>query len=110
MKTKIMALILAVGLGVTGVAVTAQAAENEAGCSDSDWYKTITTRFVGATFANPDGHFSTYVTETYCSACNKVVEEKTEVKYELHDYEPKYEGNGSAKLVCTACGDSYYQY
>lgn len=109
MKIKIMALILAVGLGVTGVAVTAQAAEEEAGCSDPDWFKTIITYFVDATFGNPDGQFSTYRTSTYCSACDTVASKDT-IKYESHDYEQKFEDNGRVLLECTACHDTYYQF
>lgn len=110
MKAKLMALMLAVGLGVTGVAVTAQASTEESGCGDPDWYKSTTTEFVDADFCNPEGHYSTYVTKTFCSKCNMYVDEITTVKFERHDYEQIFEDNGRVKLVCTACNDSYYQF
>lgn len=108
MKAKLMALMLAVGLGVTGVAVTAQAAERESACSHLTEVRI--SEFDHADFCNPEGHYSTYNITIKCGDCGYVKREYTEYKFEWHDYESIFLDNGRVKLECTYCHDSYYQF
>lgn len=108
MKTKIMALILAVGLGVTGVAVTAQAAEKADTCTHSlikreEWLKS-------AVYWNGDSHKAAYGATYSCVTCGKVLEivEIYEERMEPHDYEQTYFGDGRVMSYCNGCGYYYF--
>lgn len=104
-----MALLLAAGLGVTGVAMTAQAAEagtREAnGCSRDIIASTVT----GERAVNYDYKYHALfkTVRYYCSKC-KGYEVEILVGYEDHDYENVYDDLGHMILsYCTVCGDTY---
>ncbi len=108
MKAKLMAVLLAVGLGVTGVAATAQAAEAGTQAANACEHSE-TIEFTSEEAINYDGnrHYVTYKTEYYCAECGVLVDETWRGAYEPHDYEQVYLGNGQVLSRCTVCGDSY---
>lgn len=105
MKAKLMALLLAAGLGVTGVAMTAQAAEagmgavNECAHSGKQY---IRTDVVESRIWSADRHYVVYRTTYFCSVCKSHVEEY-ETTYEPHEYEQIYYDDGSVESYCTVC-------
>ena len=110
MKAKLMALILAAGLGITGIAMTTQAAQ-AAGANTTDTCK-HETLYLNETFLNAryhDGttHWSTYLLTYRCSFCHDTIFTKTEERLEWHDYEQMYFQDGSVRSTCTGCKDSY---
>lgn len=115
MKTKFMAFILAAGLGITGIAVTAQAAEPEPTPTptpkpeDPCRHETMQyfENFQRAVYYSPTYHISVYLTGYICSNCSyyTMIEEKE--YYEQHDYEQTYYSDGTVKSECLGCHDSY---
>ena len=109
MKKKLMAVLLAAGLGVTGIAGTAQAAEegtqSKNGCAHSQILKFIDVE-QKSNWGNP-GHYVIYKITYTCPDC-----EMEEVEYENmlepHDYEQIYFDNGKVMSYCTVCGDHFY--
>lgn len=110
MRTKLMALLLAAGLGVTGVAMTAQAAEAgtraENECAHSKEFLKRTD-VMEAINMNDGRHYVTYRRTYFCPDCG-LNEVKWETIYELHDYEQIYYADGSVQSYCTVCDESYY--
>ena len=104
MKAKLMALLLAVGLGVAGVAATVQAAEvgthAVTGCAHV--YKKVSV-FRGATDYNNMYHKSRYDVTFQCEHCPDYYESYEEV-FEIHDYENIYLDNGRIVSICNGCG------
>ncbi len=99
MKAKIMALMMAAGLGMTGIAMTAQAAEAE-----------HVHEIVGSyiKYSNAVDHDSMYhirynTVHYLCKGCDgyDVLEE---AGYELHDYVDVYENGKIIYTYCTGCG------
>lgn len=108
MKTKIMALILAVGLGVTGVAVTAQAAEKADTCTHSTEKRV--ENFAGADYWNGNLHMAAYSITIYCGECGVFLRNESGLveRLEPHDYEQIYFQDGSVMSYCTGCKDQFY--
>ena len=114
MKAKLMALILAAGLGITGIAMTTQAAQ-AAGANTTAACKHETLHyfesFIKATYHDPINHTSTYLTGYRCSeypSCSYTAMVKTEERLEWHDYEQTYYHDGSVMSTCLDCHDTYY--
>lgn len=107
MKTKIMALILAVVLGTVGIAATAQAATGEAGaCPHSDCERMNKPEKDHYYYYSPQYHLIVHTTWYFCKDCGKEIPEESE-KREWHDYELIYCNDGRVYTYCI-CGDSYY--
>lgn len=105
MKAKIMALILAVGLGTVGIAATAQAAAAD-GCTHPN-LTYLYTRNMQTNYYNPQEHLISYEDVYDCSSCQTEVIISCE-RREPHDYEQVYLEDGRVYTYCTGCGDSYY--
>lgn len=108
MKAKLMAVLLAVGLGVTGIAGTAQAAEegtqSKNGCAHSYVVKLSRAEQV-TNWGNP-GHYITYRVTYVCTDC-ELEEIRHENALEPHDYEQVYFDNGKVMSYCTVCDDYF---
>lgn len=110
MKTKLMALLLAVCLGVTGVAATVQAAEigteedNECAHTNKLYER---TDVVEAINWGGGRHYVVYRISYFCPDCDKDVE-NCYATYESHDYEQIYYDDGRVKSYCTICDEYYY--
>lgn len=105
MKTKIMALILAVGLGVTGVAVRAHAADGKCTCANPN--TTTSVQYEGASYWNGEYHMVYNKIITTCLNCG--YEDAIQAGYlEPHDYEQTYFSDGKVESYCATCGDRYY--
>lgn len=109
MKPKLMAFILSAGLGITGIAATAQPATPtpKKPCRHETLH-----RFTGqrAVYYNPTHHLSIYFTgyKCYNENCPHTRLFEEEETYESHDYEQTYYPDGTVKSECTGCHDSYY--
>ena len=106
MKAKLMAVLLAVGLGVTGLAATAQAAENDTravnGCEHE--YEKLKPIFQGTSDYNEKYHIIYYSVDYLCTKCGHV-DTKDEIEYEIHDYENVYDNYGyMIYSYCIVCG------
>ncbi len=110
MKTKLMAVLLAAGLGVTGIAMTAQAAEAGIravnGCAHTDM---IFKRKVVVKAINWNGnqHYVEYKITYFCPECTSDIVEG-EATYEPHDFEQIYYDDGRVLSYCTVCDESFY--
>ncbi len=110
MKAKLMAVLLAVGLGVTGVAATAQAAEAGTQAASECEHSKKRYEFTNVkTVINWDGyrHYVEYEITYFCEDCLSDVVE-CEATYEPHDYEQIYYDDGRVLSYCTVCDDRYY--
>ncbi len=85
MKKKILAAVLAMGLGVAGITVTAQAAEQSVSACEHEWRKIPNTDTVWAS-ANSTYHFVYEVTHYSCDYCDELREEYKQIGYEQHDF------------------------
>ena len=114
MKTKLVAVLMAVGLGVTGVAMTAQAAGASTANVTSDKCKHETLQyeewFSSATYWDPREHISTYKRQYVCTNpnCFYTIQLSDDIRYEWHDYEQTYFHDGKVMSTCLGCHDSYY--
>ena len=110
MKAKLMALILAAGLSITGIAMTTQAAG--ANTTDTCKHKTLYLKehFEGATYYNGIYNWVTYSKWYYCSNsnCSYSILVDSYGTLELHNYEQIYYRDGRVQSICTDCGDSYF--
>lgn len=109
MKAKLMALLLAAGLGVTGVAMTAQAAEAGTRETDECAHDIIASNVINERAVPYDyrRHALCKTVKYYCSKCDGY-EVEIIVGYEDHDYENVYDDLGHMILsYCTACGGIY---
>ena len=108
MKKKLMAFILAAGLGIT--AITAQATEAnvnlDIGCVHK--HVTVITRVKETINWNGNCHYIVYETQYCCPDCRKVIDTEYEATYEPHNYEQIYYDNGAVLSYCTDCDDSFY--
>ncbi len=88
MKKKILAAVLAMGLGVAGITVTAQAAEQSVvnTCpGEHVWEETGDTGIAWVS-ANSTYHFKYKLTYYECRNCTATKEERNQIGYELHDF------------------------
>lgn len=112
MKTKLMAFILAAGLGITGIAVTAQAQAAGAKAEEPCRHETLHyfSEFQRAVYYDPTYHISVYFTGYKCSndSCSYIAMPEEKEYYERHDYEQTYYPDGKVKSECLGCHDSYY--
>lgn len=110
MKAKLMAVLLAAGLGVTGVAMTAQAAEAGIravnGCAHTGEVVVFTEVEEAVNWG--DKHYVEYKYTYYCSDCKSVVLIDEKGTYEPHDYEEIYFDNGNVMSYCTVCDDRFF--
>lgn len=110
MKVKLIALLLAAGLGVTGIAMTAQAAEagtravNECAHSEKQY---VRTDVVESSIWSADRHYVVYKRTYFCPDCKSHVEEY-EATYESHEYEQIYYADGRVLSYCTICDYHYF--
>lgn len=109
MKAKLMALFLAAGLGVTGIAMTAQAAEVGARAVNACEHDMFVKRTDVDEAINWGGgrHYVVYRVTYQCRECD-YEEVKYEGGYEPHDYEQIYFDDGRVKSYCTVCDESYF--
>lgn len=110
MKAKLMAVLLAVGLGVTGLAATAQAAENDTravnGCEHE--YEKSEPIFIAPSDYNETYHILRYKVYYTCRKCGSQHDEE-EIEFEIHDYENVYDDYGHMIFsYCTGCGAKIY--
>lgn len=110
MKAKIMALMMAAGLGMTGIAMTAQAADAGAraasGCAHTGEVVVFTEVETAVNCGNQ--HYVEYKYTYYCSDCKSEIGVDGKGTYEPHDYEQIYFDNGSIMSYCTVCDDRYF--
>lgn len=110
MKAKLMALLLAAGLGVTGIAMTAQAAEAGMGvvneCAHSGKILKRTDVIAAGNLHN-GRHWVTYVETYFCPECLSDVE-KSYTTHEPHEYEQIYYDDGRVMSYCIICDDYCY--
>lgn len=107
-KNTILAAALAVGLGVTGFSMMAQAAEagtQAVTCSHSGEIIGLTK--VTDTVNCGQDHYIEYETTYVCTDCGNPIKVEYETVYEPHDYEQIYLENGKVMSYCTVCGDNY---
>lgn len=106
MKAKIVALVLAAGLGVTGIAATAHAAAaNENECSHADSEEVGSHKY--GVYANPTHHLIINSVKYFCKDCGKYYTVDESEGYETHDYELHYCNDGTVRSYCTGCGDEW---
>lgn len=107
MKAKLMALLLAAGLGVTGVAMTAQAAEAGMGavneCAHSGKLLKRVDVIVAENLHN-GRHSVTYMRTYFCPECQSDVQ-KAYSTHEPHEYEQIYFDDGRVMSYCIICDD-----
>ncbi len=112
MKTKLMAFILAAGLGITGIAVTAQAQAAGAKAEEPCRHETLHyfSDFQRAFYYDPTYHISVFLTGYKCSndRCSYMTMVKEIEISERHDYEQTYYPDGKVESKCLGCHDSYY--
>lgn len=103
-----MALILAAGLGITGIAMTTQAAET--GTNEACRHETLNLHeyLSSATYYDVRRHIATYGKIYYCSDCPYLLDLGTYTVYEDHDFEQIYYHDGKVESKCLDCHYSYY--
>lgn len=107
-----MALILAAGLGITGIAVTAQAA----GTNATDACKHETLHYFeerkGSTYYNGMEHVTTYRRGYKCAndKCDYTIMLCDDDRHESHDYELVYYHDGSVLNTCVYCHYTFTAY
>ncbi len=107
MKAKFAALALALGMGVTGIAATVQAADpEEQACTHE--HCTFKKSGTHAEFYDRQRHICFTVEDYYCYDCNNEISITVKSWYEDHDYEQIYYEDGSGLTYCTGCDDYYY--
>lgn len=110
MKAKLMAVLMAVGLGVTGLAATAQAAENDTRAKDDCEHNFLKSEpvYAGASDYNESYHMLHYKVNYVCSIC-RFEDEREELEFEIHDYENMYDNQGHMIFsYCTVCNAKIY--
>ncbi len=108
MKTKLMAFILAAGLGIAAITAQAKAAEGKE--SENSCAHSMIVKFTSIENAvNIDGtrHYVEYKITYICVDCEIEVVDY-EGGYEPHDYEQIYFDNGKIMSYCTVCDDRYF--
>ena len=105
-----MALVLAAGLGITGIAATAQAAPAAASTRESCRHETLHyfETFISATYYDGYNHLSTYRSGYECSECRQKLYPQNFDRIEGHDYEQTYYHDGKVESKCLGCHYSYY--
>lgn len=108
MKAKLMALVLAAGLGITGIAATAQAAEAKAlnTCAHTGQIAVFTEILEAVSWG--EDHYVERKYTYYCSVCESEISIDYDATYEPHDYEQIYFENGSVMSYCTVCDVRYF--
>lgn len=108
MKAKFAALALALGMGVTGIAATAQAAGTEAGRACAHEHCSFTSSETQRDYYDRQRHILITVEVYHCRDCNEDVSKTMISGYEDHDYEQIYLEDGRGMSYCTGCNDYYY--
>ena len=107
MKAKIIALVLAVGLGMAGIAATAQAATEAASeCTHPNRTRGTVIK-ESRNYYNPTFHQIVYIVKYSCKDCKDTFD-VWEEELERHDYEQTYYDDGSVYSRCTGCDDAYF--
>lgn len=103
-----MALILAAGLGITGIAMTTQAAEMGTNEACPHEHLTLHEYLSSATYHDYRYHYAIYGRNYICDACGEIIVSNTRAAYEDHDFEQIYYHDGKVESVCLDCHYSYY--
>ncbi len=117
MKTKIMTLILAACLGLSGMTVYANGQPDHYCCGECDCRCTcgcdgphkLTEVIIDDHYSEYNGYEHQHIT-VIKYMCNKCTYSNTSesVVNEAHDYEQIYYDDGRVLSYCTGCGDSFF--
>lgn len=108
-KNKVLAVALAVGLGVTGFSMSTQAAEvgtqEVTDCSHLGEIWEIAAVIEIHNLGHE--HYVLYEISYVCADCGTTIKQEHPFVYEPHDYEQYYLENGKVMSCCTVCGEYY---